>query len=117
GVIPASSAARAGEASLIGVVPPAPPPEPEAAAPPPPPRRGEQVVQLRAIRTKRGGYRSVHSALTRTTVGTVARATARGLGEVLITLGAIGLLLAAYEIWGKAAVVASHQEEIGRAHV
>ncbi|HLV57495.1 MAG TPA: class E sortase [Natronosporangium sp.] len=114
GVIPTSSAARADETSLIGVVPPAPPPEPEAAAPPPPPRRGEQVVQLRAIRTKRGGYRSVHSALTRTTVGTVARATARGLGEVLITLGAIVLLLAAYEIWGKAAVVASHQEDLDR---
>ncbi|HEY8451143.1 MAG: class E sortase [Micromonosporaceae bacterium] len=105
---------RADETRLIGVVPPAPPPEPEAPAPPPP-RRGEQVVKLRAIRSKRGGgYRSIHSALTRTTVGTVIRTTARGLGEVLITFGAIVLLLAAYEVWGKSAVIASHQDDLER---
>jgi LPXTG-site transpeptidase (sortase) family protein len=72
------------------------------------------VVPLRAVRTQTGGYRSVHSALTRTTLGTAVRTTVRGFGEVLITLGAIVLLLAAYQVWGKAAVVADHQEDLDR---
>jgi sortase A len=114
-VIPALGAAERGdETGLLGVVPPAPEPDPEEFAPRPQPRPGEQVVPLRAVRAKSGGYRSVHSALTRTTAGTVARTTVRGLGEVLITLGVIVLLLAAYEVWGKAAVVASHQGDLDR---
>jgi LPXTG-site transpeptidase (sortase) family protein len=113
-VIPVSSPARPDETSLLGVVPPAPEPDPDDDRPPPEPRPGEQVVPLRAVRTKRGGYRSVHSALTRTTVGTVTRTTVRGLGEVLITLGVVVLLLAAYEVWGKAAVVADHQQDLDR---
>jgi sortase A len=114
-VIPTVSAPeQTDETGLLGVVPPAPEPDPEADAPRPEPKPGEQVVPLRAVRSKSGGYRSVHSALTRTTVGTVVRTTVRGFGEVLITLGVIVLLLAAYEVWGKAAVVASHQGDLDR---
>lgn len=103
------------ETSLMGIIPPAPPPDPPGENTPPPPKPGERVVPLRAVRSKQGdGYRSVHSALTRTTVGTVVRTGVRGLGEILITLGVIVLLLAGYEVWGKAAVVASHQNELDR---
>lgn len=102
------------ETSLMGIVPPAPEPSDEDVPPRPPPKPGEKVVQLRAIRSAAGPYRSIHSALTRTTFGTVLRTTIRSLGEVLITLGVVVLLLAAYEVWGKAAVVASHQEELGQ---
>lgn len=113
-VIPAVGQPEVTDATgLLGVVPPAPEPG-EEPPPPPPPRPGEQVVPLRAVRTKSGGYRSIHSALTRTTLGTAIRTGVRGLGEVLITLGAIVLLLAAYEVWGKAAVVASHQNDLDR---
>ncbi len=117
--IPASAApmhdgapAPADATSLLGAVPPAPEPDDEPLPPPPPPRRGEVVVPLRAVRTRGGGYRSVHSAMTRTTVGTVVRAVARGVGELLITVGAIVLLLAAYEVWGKPALVAEQQHRL-----
>lgn len=116
GVSPA--APRADETGLIGIVPPAPQPDPADDADQPRshtrPRPGEQVVPLRAIRTDAGGYRSIHSVLTRTTLGSATRTTLRGLGEVLITLGAIVLLLAAYEFWGKAAEINSHQQELDR---
>jgi sortase A len=113
-VISASSPAapRTDETSLMGIVPPPPAPDPQAAQPRPQPKPGEQVVPLRAVRTQTGGYQSVHSALTRTTVGTVIRTGIRGCGELLITLGAVVLLLAAYEVWGKAAVVADHQNDL-----
>ncbi|MGH3681952.1 MAG: class E sortase, partial [Natronosporangium sp.] len=87
---------------------------PDADQPQPAPPPGAQVVPLRAVRTPGGGYRSVHSALTRTTLGTATRSTIRGVGEVLITLGAIVLLLAAYEVWGKSAVIASHQDDLNQ---
>jgi LPXTG-site transpeptidase (sortase) family protein len=77
------------------------------------PRRGEQVVPLRAVPAA-DGYRSVHSVLTRTTAGTVVRGVVRGTGELLITLGVIVLLFAAYEVWGKSAIVASHQNDLDR---
>jgi LPXTG-site transpeptidase (sortase) family protein len=108
----APSAPRTDETSLMGIVPPRPVAGPEDDRPRPQPKRGEQVVPLRAVPAKTGGYHSIHSALTRTTAGTVARTTVRGLGELLITLGAIVLLLAAYEVWGKAAVVADHQRDL-----
>src|SRR5690606_19465866 len=65
------------ETSLLGVIPPAPPPDPEPPAPPEPRRPGERVILLRAVRTHTGGYASIHSALTRTTVGSVLRAAFR----------------------------------------
>jgi LPXTG-site transpeptidase (sortase) family protein len=106
---------RTDETGLLGVIPPAPEPDPQAEIRPAVQlRTGEQIVPLRAVRTKTGGYRSIHSALTRTTLGTAIRTGVRGLGEVLITLGVLVLLLAAYEVWGKAAVVASHQSELDR---
>jgi LPXTG-site transpeptidase (sortase) family protein len=86
------------------------PPEPPAA--PPKKRWGERIVQLRAIRTKDEAYRSVHSELTRTTTGTIVRATARGFGEALITLGLIVLLFAAYEVWGTTAIIDGHQNDL-----
>lgn len=113
-VSPAAPRTRTDETALLGIVPPAPAPEPPGDQPHPPPRPGEQRVPLRAVQTPTGNYRSVYSALTRTTVGTAVRTGVRGLGEILITVGAIVLLLAAYEVWGKAAVVASHQEDLDR---
>jgi sortase A len=72
---------------------------------------GERVVPLRAVRTE-DGYRSVHSQLTRTTVGTVVRTTVRGIGELMITMGLVVLLFAAYEVWGKSAIVDAHQNDL-----
>ncbi|HYN94860.1 MAG TPA: class E sortase, partial [Pilimelia sp.] len=75
------------------------------------PRRGEIVVPLRPVRTDEG-YRSVHSEYTRTTVGSVVRATIRGTGELMITLGLVVLLFAGYEVWGTSAVVDAHQSTL-----
>ncbi len=95
---------------LPAVRPDAPAPD---SAPPGPvkPRWNERIVPLRAKRTEQG-YRSVHSELTRTTAGTVLRGTARGAGELLITLGLVVLLFAAYEVWGKSAIVGAYQHEL-----
>jgi LPXTG-site transpeptidase (sortase) family protein len=73
--------------------------------------RGVRVVQLRPVQTA-DGYRSVYSEVTRTTPATVARTVARGTGELLITLGLIVLLFAAYEVWGKAAIVNAEQNDL-----
>ncbi|HEY2948357.1 MAG TPA: class E sortase [Micromonosporaceae bacterium] len=84
-------------------------------APAPTQRRwGAQIVPLRAVRTS-DGYRSVHSELTRTTVGTIVRATVRGFGEAMITFGLVILMFAAYEVWGKTAIIDAHQEDMNRA--
>lgn len=72
------------------------------------------MIVLRPQATDDGGYRSVHSAATRTTPATVLRTGVQGLGEVLITLGVVVLLLAAYQVWGKSAVIASHQDDLDR---
>jgi LPXTG-site transpeptidase (sortase) family protein len=97
------------------------PPEPTQEGGPPagnqnrprprPSPRGVTVVPLRATRTD-DGYRSVHSELTRPTVGSVVRAVARTTGEVLITFGLIVLLFAAYEVWGKTAIINAHQNDL-----
>jgi sortase A len=73
--------------------------------------RGVRVVPLRATRTD-DGYRSVHSELTRPTVGGVVRAVARITGEVLITFGLVVLLFAVYEVWGKTAIIHDHQKDL-----
>jgi sortase A len=70
-------------------------------------------VPLRPVRTE-DGYRSVYSDLTRTSGGGVARAIMRGTGEMLITLGLIVLLFAAYEVYGKTAIVDAHQTDLER---
>jgi sortase A len=122
-VIPTESAptalipiVQAAETTTIPVVPATPP------TPPTPPaqedgegqaKRGERIVALRAQRTD-DGYRSVYSELTRTTSGTIIRNGVRGLGEVMITFGLIVLLFAAYEVWGKAAIIDAHQNDLDR---
>jgi LPXTG-site transpeptidase (sortase) family protein len=75
--------------------------------------KGVKIVPLRPVRTD-DGYRSVHSYLTRTTFGTVVRNTMRGTGELLITLGLVVLLFAAYEVWGKTAIVGAHQDDLNK---
>lgn len=90
------------------------PSTPEAPAdnrPRPRPRRGERVVALRAQRTDEG-YRSVYSELTRTTTGTIIRTGIRTLGELMITFGVIVMLFAAYEVWGTAAIINDHQNDL-----
>jgi sortase A len=73
--------------------------------------RGERVVPLRPVRTDEG-YRSVYSELTRPTIGSVVRGIVRGTGEIMITLGLVVLLFAAYEVWGKSAIVDAHQNDL-----
>ncbi len=46
------------------------------------------------------------------TAGDVVRLVARSTGEVLITFGIVVLLLAAYEVWGKGAMIHSHQNDL-----
>jgi sortase A len=60
------------------------------------------------------GYRSIHSEFTRTTFGSVVRGTLRGTGELLITFGLVILLFAAYEVWGKTALVEGHQDQLAQ---
>ncbi|HLT10688.1 MAG TPA: sortase, partial [Micromonosporaceae bacterium] len=45
-------------------------------------------------------------------VGRTTLAVLRGTGELMITFGLVLLLFAAYEIWGKAAIVGAHQNEL-----
>lgn len=78
-----------------------------------PPPKGVRIVPLRAVRTMEG-YRSVYSDLTRTTTGSVLRTVVRGAGELCITFGLVILLFAAYEVWGKAAIVNAHQDDLDR---
>jgi len=93
--------------------PPAEPSPGEPAPDAPDAPKGVRIVPLRPVRTD-DGYRSVHSDLTRTTLGTVVRTTIRGTGELLITVGLVLLLFAAYEVWGKTAVVGAHQDNLSR---
>jgi LPXTG-site transpeptidase (sortase) family protein len=77
------------------------------------PAKGVRVIPLRPVQTE-DGYKSVYSEVTRRTPATVARTVARGAGEVLITLGLVVLLFAAYEVWGKAAIVNAEQNGLDR---
>jgi sortase A len=77
------------------------------------PDKGVRVVPLRPVRTEEG-YRSVYSDLTRRTAGGVVRTVSRTIGELLITFGLIVLLFAAYEVWGQAAVVDAHQNQLNQ---
>jgi sortase A len=73
--------------------------------------KGVKVVPLRPVRTEEG-YRSVYSDLTRRTPASVVRTISRTTGELLITMGLIVLLFAAYEVWGTAAIVDAHQRDL-----
>ena len=70
-----------------------------------------RVIPLRPVQTE-AGYKSVYSEVTRTTPASVARTVARGTGEILITLGLVVLLFAAYEVWGKAVIVNAEQNQL-----
>lgn len=99
------------ETGMLGVVPPAPPEVDEADRKPSPrPRWTPEPlpVPVKAVKAA-DGYRSIHSEYTRTTVGSVVRATLRGTGELMITFGLIILLFASYEVWGKTVIVEAHQ--------
>jgi sortase A len=120
--IPKFSEAPADPTEVLAKLPPKPPSdEPDPPAVPTPEDKpdaaeapkGAIVVPLRPVRTEEG-YRSVYSEYTRTTFGSVARAVSRGTGEVLITFGLIILLFAAYEVWGKSAIVDAHQDDLNR---
>jgi sortase A len=56
------------------------------------------------------GYRGRHKG--RTTVGMKVRTGVRTIGELMITAGLVLLLFAAYEVWGKAAIVNGHQADL-----
>jgi sortase A len=117
----ASAVARPAPHPPPPLPPPPHPPPPPLSAPQPPPEdqpdagdqhpKGVQVVPLRPVRTEEG-YRSVYSDLTRRTFRSVSRTVMRGSGELLITFGLIVLLFAAYEVWGKAAIVEARQNDL-----
>jgi sortase A len=44
--------------------------------------------------------------------GSVVRRTLRTAGEVMVTFGLVLLLFAAYEIWGKSAIINDHQRDL-----
>jgi sortase A len=74
----------------------------------------DQGDRTRAYDTEPGapGYRGRHSDLVPLTEGSPARTAIRTVGEIMITLGLVLLLFAGYEIWGKAAIVSSHQADL-----
>ncbi|WP_162908364.1 class E sortase, partial [Allorhizocola rhizosphaerae] len=100
---------------LLGRVLPAPPPaEPEPEEPKRDRWSGEPLPPpVKAIK-EGDDWRSIHSEYTRTTVGSVIRTTLRGTGELMITFGLVLLLFAAYEVWGKTAIVDAHQNELAQ---
>ena len=99
---------------MLGVLLPPPPPSED---PPEPPRdrwsSDPPPPPIKAIKDG-DGWRSIHSEYTRTTIGSVIRTTLRGTGELMITFGMIILLFAAYEVWGKTAIVDAHQDQLSR---
>ena len=102
------------ETGLLGIILPAPPPSEKTPAPERDKWSGEPLPPpVKAIKAG-DGYRSVHSEYTRTTVGSVIRSTLRGTGELMITFGLVVLLFAAYEVWGKTAIVDAHQNELAQ---
>jgi sortase A len=80
-------------------------PPPTVTPPPATPRWAGETMVLR-IRDSVGALRSHARDMP------VLRKTARTTGELMITFGLILLLFAAYEVWGKAAIVADHQQDL-----
>jgi sortase A len=99
------------ETSLIGRIPDAPERDPSDTEPSGSQLRDASGAPIRAVRMK-DAYASAYSDYTRVTVGSVIRTTLRTVGEVLITCGLVLLLFAAYEVWGKTAIVDSHQSDL-----
>ncbi len=75
------------------------------------PRRGEKDVRLRPEQTDEG-YRSVYSELTRPTFRSRLQTAIRVGGELMITLGLVVLLFAAYEVYGNSAKVQDEQNTL-----
>ncbi|NUT35907.1 MAG: class E sortase [Hamadaea sp.] len=100
---------RVDETALIGKIPDAPVGDGDPVGEPR--TRDDSGAPIRAVRMK-DGYASAYSDYTRVTVGSVIRTSLRTTGEVLITCGLVLLLFAAYELWGKAAIVDSHQNDL-----
>jgi len=103
---------RIDQTTLIGRVPDVPEDE-ESDADAQPRTRDDSGAPLRAVRRK-DVYASAYADYTRVTVGSVIRTTLRTTGELLITCGLILLLFAGYEIWGKGAIVDSHQSDLNQ---
>jgi sortase A len=59
-----------------------------------------------------GPDRDATAAIPVTRKKNVIRATVRIVGEVMITFGLVILLFAAYEVWGKAAIINAHQQDL-----
>ena len=70
--------------------------------------------RVRAYDSKPGeeGYRGRHGDIIPLTEASPARKVFHGIGEVMITFGLVLLLFAGYEIWGKAAIVENHQNDL-----
>jgi len=88
--------------------------EPEAEPPSGDDTSVDQGDRTPAYDTEPGapGYRGRHSDLVPLTEGSPVRTAIRTVGEIMITLGLVLLLFAGYEIWGKAAIVSSHQADL-----
>jgi sortase A len=102
------------ETAMFGIILPAPEKSEPIVEPPRDKWSGEPLPPpVKAIRAG-DGYRSIHSEFTRTTIGSVVRGTLRATGELLITFGMVILLFAAYEVWGKTAIVEGHQSQLAQ---
>ncbi|WP_253759294.1 class E sortase [Hamadaea flava] len=114
--IPAADATtvipRVDETSLIGKIPDVVPADADDSGKPAR-DRDDSGAPIRAVRRK-DVYASAYADYTRVTVGSVIRTTLRTTGELLITCGLVLLLFAAYEVWGKAAIVDSHQNDLNQ---
>jgi LPXTG-site transpeptidase (sortase) family protein len=73
--------------------------------------RSRDAVQLLPEQTSEG-HRSAHAEPTRPSFWTRLRTGVRVTGEMLITLGLVVLLFAAYEVWGTSAIVDAHQDDL-----
>jgi sortase A len=107
-IVPRVPAADA--TGLIGIIPDIAPVEDEA---PKLKYRDTSGAPIRAVRMK-DAYASAYSDFTRVTVGSVIRTALRTTGELLITFGLVILLFAAYEVWGKTAIVDAHQNDLNQ---
>lgn len=86
---------------------------PNAAGPATPGRGSEAIAasgQDSAYPYGNSGYRGRHKE--GMSVASKMRVGVRTLGELMITAGLVLLLFAAYEVWGKAAIVNGHQEDL-----
>lgn len=104
-------AAATDETTILGVIPAAPPPVFFDDAKPRDRWSGDPLPPpVKAIK-KQDGYLSIHAEYTRVSIGSVIRTSLRGAGEIMITFGLVVLLFAAYEVWGKTAIVDAHQND------